>query len=304
MRRFVAPRFIDFIHRTVGKAEIYFVASRSPLPQSLDCVFAVWARQPEIWDPVSGQIRNASCFEQGSSGTELPLEFAPNGSLFIVFRKPIPENRWNKSGCNFPTFQKLAELGGPWTVHFDPKWGGPESVAFEKLEDWTKRPEEGVKFYSGKATYVREFDLPAGVSSRPLAGEGPGVRAAGIATEPPLPAAGNGPHPNPLPKGEGTKRRLFLDLGTVKNIAQVRLNGHDLGVIWTAPWRVEITDAVKPTGNRLEIDLVNVWANRIMHDWTLPPEKRLTKTNVSYPKEQPLLPSGLLGPVWLQTIDE
>ena len=94
--------------------------------------------------------------------------------------------------------------------------------------------------------------------------------------------------------------RLFLDLGVVKNIAQVRLNGRDLGVVWTAPWRVEITDAVKPTGNRLEIDVVNVWANRIMHDQTLPPEKRLTKTNVSYPKDQPLLPSGLLGPVWLQ----
>src|SRR5208282_136525 len=86
---------------------------------------------------------------------------------------------------------------------------------------------------------------------------------------------------NPLPKKEGTRRRLFLDLGVVKNIAQVRLNGRDLGVVWTAPWRVEITDAVKPAGNRLEIDVVNVWANRIMHDWMLPPEKRLTKTNVS-----------------------
>ena len=137
------------------------MASRSPLPQSLDCVFAVTGRQPEIWDPVSGQIRDAGCFEQGFWGSDLPLEFAPNGSLFIVFRKPIPKNRRGKARSNFPTFSKLTDLGGPWTVRFDPKWGGPESVAFEKLEDWTKRPEEGVKFYSGKATYVREFDLPA-----------------------------------------------------------------------------------------------------------------------------------------------
>ena len=294
---FATPRFIDFIHRTTPDAEIYFVASRSPLRQSLDCVFAVTGQQPEIWDPVSGKIRDAGCFEQGHLGTFLPLEFAPNGSLFIVFRKPIPTNRQGTARSNFPTFHKLSDLAGPWTVHFDPKWGGPESIAFEKLEDWTKRPEEGVKFYSGKATYVREFELSV-VSGQWSAVGGP--------------AAENGPHPNPLPKGEGANEnsprpqagegagRLFLDLGVVKNIAQVRLNGKSLGVVWTAPWRVEITDVVKPTDNRLEIDVVNLWPNRIMHDWTLPLEKRLTKTNVTYPKDQPLLPSGLLGPVTLQ----
>ena len=401
------PAFVDFIHRTIADAEVYFVASRSPQPQAVDCLFRVDRRQPEIWDPVAGQIRGVGCFSQAPGGghTFLPLQLPANGSLFVIFRKPIAWDRQGTARSNFPAFSKLAEIAGPWTVRFDPKWGGPESISFEKLDDWTKRAEEGVKFYSGKATYVREFDLPTGRWAegrgqsaaadrppRPLAGEGPGVRAAGSVTgaRPRAEAASlvisrptdgpkappfaqpratpwgdgsreeslqrpNGPtvrqreplarwadhslqlssdpqgdalgwenrrpfgaanaartaaySPGPLPTNlrsmpaAETKRRLFLDLGVVKNIAQVRLNGHDLGVVWTAPWRVDITDAVKPTGNRLEIDVVNVWANRIIHDWTLPPEKRLTRTNVSYPKDQPLLSSGLLGPVTLQAAE-
>jgi len=80
------------------------------------------------------------------------------------------------------------------------------------------------------------------------------------------------------------------------------LNGQALGVVWTAPWRVEITKAVKPAGNKLEIDVVNLWPNRLIGDVKLPADKRLTKTNVgkfNNPKHQKLLPSGLLGPVQL-----
>jgi hypothetical protein len=75
-------------------------------------------------------------------------------------------------------------------------------------------------------------------------------------------------------------------------------------VVWTAPWQVEITRAAKPTGNRLEIDVVNLWPNRLIGDAALPPEKRLTKTNVhTYKKTSPLLPSGLLGPVFLRAAE-
>ena len=135
---------------------------------------------------------------------------------------------------------------------------------FKKLEDWTKRPEEGIRYYSGTATYRQTFDLPE-TSRRENA-------------------------------------RIYLDLGRVQNLATVRLNGNDLGVVWTAPWRVEITDAVKPIGNQLEIDAVNLWPNRLIGDAALPPERRLTKTNVTtYKKDSPLLTSGLLGPIVLQT---
>jgi hypothetical protein len=95
-----------------------------------------------------------------------------------------------------------------------------------------------------------------------------------------------------------------LDLGDVKDLAQVRLNGRHLGVLWTRPFRVEITSAVKPTGNVLEIDVVNLWPNRIIGDAALPPGKRFTKTNIKFKKDEPLLESGLLGPVTLEAIEE
>ena len=91
---------------------------------------------------------------------------------------------------------------------------------------------------------------------------------------------------------------------TTEEPGAVRLNGKNLGVVWTAPCRVEITDAVQPKGNRLEIDVVNLWPNRLIGDAALPPEKRRTKTNVtSFKKRVPLLPSGLLGPVTLKQLN-
>jgi hypothetical protein len=95
--------------------------------------------------------------------------------------------------------------------------------------------------------------------------------------------------------------RCFLDLGNVREVAEVRVNGKSCGIVWAPPFRVEITDAVKPTGNRLEIDVVNFWPNRVIGDAALPPERRLTKTNVLELKATtPLVESGLLGPVRLE----
>jgi len=198
----------------------------------------------------------------------VPLELAPRGSLFVIFRKPIPPARNGTGRGNFLTFSPLMDLKGAWTVKFDPKWGGPESVEFPELVDWTQRPEEGIKYYSGKATYARTFDL--------------NMKA----------------RPNP-------QARIYLDLGAVKNVAEVRVNGKSLGVLWTKPFRVEITGAVKNGKNELEIDIVNLWPNRLIGDDGLPPEKRLTKTNVrEFTKDSKLLSSGLLGPVVLQSVEK
>jgi hypothetical protein len=151
-------------------------------------------------------------------------------------------------------------LEGPWKVRFDPAWGGPAEVEFPRLIDWTESDEDGIRHYSGTATYHKRFNL----SARPP-----------------------------------TDRRLWLDLGAVKNIASVRLNGVDLGVVWTAPWRVDISRAVQVGENQLEIDVTNLWPNRLLRDQELPPEKRLTRTNIELPKEARPLPSGLHGPVSL-----
>jgi hypothetical protein len=147
-------------------------------------------------------------------------------------------------------------------VQFDPKWGGPEKTEFPELVSWTKRPQEEIKFYSGKATYRKSFDI------------------------------------NP----SDNSKRLFLDLGEARHVAEVRMNGKKLGILWCAPWRVEITEAVKPTSNVLEVDVINLWANRVIGDLNQPKEKRYTKTHNAFrfnmiTKDTPPLDSGLLGPV-------
>jgi hypothetical protein len=224
-------------------------------------VFRVSGKQPELWDAVTGERKDATDFRQQASRTIVSMAFAPRQSWFVVFRRPAETGKPQRP--NELVFGTPTVLAGPWKVHFDPKWGGAASVAFDTLDDWTKRPEAGIKYYSGKATYKKTFDLPESLR---------------------------------LPR-----KRLYLDLGKVKNVAEVRLNGKDLGVVWTAPWHVEITSAARPTGNALEIDVVNLWPNRLIGDAALSPQQRLTVTNVKkFHKDFPLYESGLLGPVSLK----
>jgi hypothetical protein len=256
---------LDWIHRRTSDSDIYFVASRWDPQEQVACTFRVAGRQPELWDPVTGEIRDAGAFSQKDGCTTVPLEFNPRGSVFVVFRKPIALDMAGKAASNYPKVAPQSELTGAWEVSFDPKWGGPEKVAFDSLVDWTKRPEDGIKFYSGTAVYRKKFNLAA------------------------LPAAG---------------QKLLLDLGAVHEEAVVKLNGTDLGVVWTKPARVDISAAARPGANELEITVVNLWPNRLIGDAALPAEKRFTETNIrKFTKATPLFPSGLLGPVTLQTAE-
>jgi hypothetical protein len=271
------PDDFDYIHRTSGDAEIYFVTNRKSQPATGDFTFRVSGKQPEIFDPVSGGIRPASTFRQADGCTTLPLEFDRFGSYFIVFRAPIATDVAGEAKRNFPKLDKLQDIDGPWKVAFDPAWGGPADAEFSELASWTQRPEEGIKYYSGTATYRKTFDLSD---------------EAGKAME-----------------TGGETKKLFLDLGNVKEVAEVRLNGEKLGILWCNPWRVDITKAVKPTGNVLEIDVINLWANRIIGDFSQPKEKRFTKTHEAFrfdmlTKNTTPIESGLLGPVTLQRDEE
>ncbi len=254
---------IDWIHRNAGGTEIYFIASRWDPSEKLTCTFRVSGKQPEIWNPVTGEIRDAVAFRQEGGRTSVPLEFDPRGSVFVVFRKPISRSGAGRAASNYPRITPRSVVSGPWEVSFDPKWGGPEIIAFESLIDWTKRPEPGIRYYSGTALYRKNFNL----ASMPPAGE-----------------------------------KLLLNLGEVREIASVKLNGVDLGVVWTKPARVDISRAVRTGENRLEITVVNLWPNRLIGDEGLPLEKRLTETNMhKFGAATPLFPSGLLGPVMIET---
>ena len=187
-----------------------------------------------------------------------------------MFRKPISNNESGKAKRNSLELSTILELGDSWKVSFDPEWGGPGEVAFPKLTNWIDNLVDGIKYYSGKATYRKSFNL--------------------IEVD------------KELKNGGIPEKRLFLDLGKVEDVAEVRLNGKKLGILWCPPWRVEITGTVKPSGNSLEIDVINLWANRVIGDLNLPKDKRFTKTHDGFRFDMikgntPLLDSGLLGPV-------
>lgn len=151
-------------------------------------------------------------------------------------------------------------IDGAWQLSFPPKLGAPATAIFNHLLSWTETTDEGVKYFSGSATYEKEIEIPA--------------------------------------EYLGPDHRLILDLGAVKNLAEVTLNGKPLGVLWKEPFRVDITEAARVGTNKLEIRVTNLWPNRMIGDQKLPENERITWASVQpYRAESPLLPSGLLGPV-------
>jgi hypothetical protein len=149
------------------------------------------------------------------------------------------------------------EISGPWNVAFDKEWGGPASIQFDRLTDWKDHENNGVKYYSGAASYTKTFDLPDGL--------------------------------------RGSKQPIYLDLGDVKDIAEVTLNGSRLGVLWCEPFQLDISSVVKNSGNIVNINVVNKWSNRLLGDEVL--KEKYTTGNASHAPN--LFSSGLLGPVKL-----
>ncbi len=257
--------FIDSIHRTMDDGtEIYFLTNRNKRMEKVNCLFCNSGKYIEIWDPVSGGMFPITPFEKKNRQTILTLEFFPHQSFFIVFpaNGNFSASKTNENTFIFPQTNLVQMIDGSWQVKFDTEWGGPAVTEFDELVDWSKSADDRIKYFSGKATYLKRFDL-----DRPA-------------------------DPN---------TKLFLDLGLVKNIAEVKLNGQNLGVIWTAPWRVDISKVIKGRDNLLEIEVINLWPNRLIGDASLPEDKRLTKTNIKFDANAPLLSSGLLGPVVIKS---
>ncbi len=257
----------EYTHRRDGDADIYFVAGSG----NAECTFRVKGKQPEIWRPVSGQIRNADDWRAMPDGrTALTLDLPQDGALFVVFREPgQPQTALKPAPA---TTNRLA-LDGPWEVNFMPGRGAPAEAVFDSLIGWDEHADVGIRHFSGTATYRKTFALPNIDSSKPV----------------------------------------WLSLGRVGVIAQVRLNGEDLGIVWSAPWTIPLTGLLKPGENALEIEVANTWANRLIGDAALPPDLRITRSNLRYEEGKRTLrdfqgfastdalqPSGLMGPVELE----
>lgn len=252
---------LDWIHRRIGDADIYFLAELDGQARKITASFRVENRLPEIWDPVDGSIREASSFTLAKGQTHIPLELNSFDSLFIVFRQPTAESR--AEGPNVKSWSPVQNIPGPWKVSFDPKLGGPgQEVTFDTLTNWSEENEPSIRFYSGKACYRKQFTFSNDPTGKELALELGRVEDVGIAS--------------------------------------VKLNGHDLGVTWRPPFRVKTGGALRQGENELEITVVSSWHNRLIGDKSLPTEKRITRTNIrdTY-KRAPwaLQASGLFGPV-------
>jgi len=258
-------------------------------------------------------------YREENGRTVIPLLFEPEGSKFIVFRtavqKPhitgiMKDNQNIFPGYSFKTKEfpyinfrrngekvnaevvepgnytlvwsdghreelksdrknEIIELSGEWTVKFDPNWGAPANVKIDQLKSWTEFDNIGIKYYSGTATYRKSFQL----NNQDL-----------------------------------NQNRLVLDLGNVKEMASVKINGHQMQVMWSAPFRFDITLFVKSGTNELEVEVVNMWVNRLIGDGKLPQDQRLTKTNIikfnALDAGKYLRVSGLMGPVKINLIKQ
>jgi hypothetical protein len=154
----------------------------------------------------------------------------------------------------------VAAIEGPWQIAFQPNRGAPAQATLPALASWHENSDAGVKYFSGTGTYTKTVQAPA--------------------------------------EWFQSGARLLLDLGDVKNIAEVTVNGKPLGILWKAPFRVDATSALKPGANTLSIKVTNLWVNRLIGDQQPGAAQKYTYTAMQfYRADSPLLPSGLIGPV-------
>ena len=254
------PADLDYIHRRTLSSDIYFVSNTQMTDADAECTFRVHGRKPQFWHPDTGEIAPCTGYTRVAGGMKLRVRLPPAGSIFVVFSGAVtadlPEPLVKVEGK--PLLPH--EITGPWEVRFQPNRGAPESCTLDKLVSWTEMPDDGIKYFSGTATYLKNFE----------------VSEAWI-------------------KGD---LRVELSLGELRNVAEVSVNGKPLGILWKPPYKVDVTGLLKPGKNELKIDITNLWANRIAGDEKLPREKRVTRITQKLPVPGPH-PSGLFGPVQL-----
>ena len=293
---------IDYIHRRSGQTHIYFIRNKGMREETIEAHFRVTGKAPELWHPDTGRMQDLPVYEQTGQGVRVPLTLPPAGSVFVVFRRPVDQahlisadpnvlvtavtekeiqvtasanGRYQIKTVHGQTAEFATDrlpsplrLTGSWDVSFSAGIGAPDSMTFAELKSWTEHELPGVRYFSGVARYTKEFEIP--------------------------------------PDWRGRYSTLHLDLGRLWAVGKVRLNGQALGVVWKPPYRVEISSAARVGRNRLEVNIANTWANRLVGDALSPQAQAHCRTNITRSgtpgrawKDVPLRPSGLLGPVEL-----
>jgi hypothetical protein len=313
---------IDYIHRRVARdddaADIYFVINSNDTWAEIEGKFRITDRRPELWDPAAGKIREQNIFSRDGRRITMPLRLAPHGSVFVIFRKPLPVTAVEqivrdagdgramtaKSVQGIPQIDvrmlntdKLSaeiwqsgdyhikltggaevrtgpvnvlppiQITGPWKIFFQPGRGAPDSSGFDRLISWSDSEVEGIRYFSGTAEYQNKFIIQ--------------------------------------PEDFDAHLRYYLDLGDVKDLAEITVNGKVFPVMWKPPFRVDVTPSLKSGKNNLSVKITNLWPNRLIGDQRRPLDQRIGFTNIArFTRDTPLLESGLLGPVQIYRVSE
>jgi hypothetical protein len=307
---------LDYVHRRTGKAEIYFIRNTLDKPIETAVLLRVKDKQPEIFDADTGNVEESLLFSPTVDGrTALPLTLAARGSVFVIFRhKTISRNitaierdgsilystehpertslphgisvrndgtkamlstldpgnyrltfRGGKSTDVMIGGAATIDVPGPWTLSFPPGWGTPPQIEMNKLSSWTNSADVGVRYFSGRATYRTVLYL---------------TEAQAAATT-----------------------SANLDLGEVHEVAAVRINKKLARILWKQPYAVRVDGLLHAGLNTIEIDVTNLWPNRLIGDAQNSDGRHYTWTNIrKYTKDSPLLPSGMLGPVRIEPV--
>ena len=302
---------LPFIHRRIADAEMWFVANPEGGTQPKTLSFRVAGRVPELWDAETGMIGDAPRWRSVKERTEVHLDLSQSSSIFVIFRRPtsltgsavqtlaapttslpvaariiVADNQpalqvWEGGSYQItgldgaaravavPSLRAGLPVDGPWQVTFQDKRGAPSSASLPQLASLSTHADTGIRHFSGQATYHKTLTIPAEMLA--------------------------------------TGRELYLDLGEVAVIAEVSLNGKDLGTLWRAPFRVDITAAAKPGANELAVRVTNLWVNRLIGD-AVPEPKKIDdkKPAAKKPAAKKVMDNGKLTvpwPKWLATGD-
>lgn len=269
-RDLIVPEDIAWTHRRGGLGDIYFIANQREETRTFTASMRIDGGKPECWNPVTGEINARPSYEHKGNRTEVTLTLAPNESVFIVYssegKDKDKESTSKKLSDAKRSSDKDLQTLALETKEYTVTFANTgKEITRNELFDWSKEEDEQIRYYSGTATYKTTFRWK-----------------------------------NKLNKNQ----RVFLNLGQICNLATVRINGVDCGTIWTAPYRADITAALKKGINQLEIEVTNTWANAFLGaDEGKAPFPGIWANAKYRRQEKTLLPAGLLGPLSL-TITE
>ncbi|MCB1512862.1 MAG: hypothetical protein KDJ36_18360, partial [Hyphomicrobiaceae bacterium] len=247
---------IPFVHRKLADGDSYFLVNQKDRTETIEAHFRVTGKAPRLWraetgtsEPLSYRIENGE--------TIVPLTLGADESVHILFREPAKADALTVAARE-PVAVDTLDSG--WSVGFQKDRGAPESIDMEQLSPLDEHAEPGVKYFSGIATYTREFDTP---------------------------------------KGWKPGKRLLIDLGEAREVAEVIVNGKHAGYAWHAPYTVDIGKVARKGANTLEVRVANLWVNRLIGDAQPGADKVAWTALPAYRPDAPLRRSGLIGPVRL-----